>query len=481
MKSQSVVLPAGVPVPRIRHAPHVRVNDAWEDIVALAAAYDLKLLSWQENVFEAAMGERADGLWAAKHLGLSCPRQNGKGSVLEARALAGLLLFDEKMIIHSAHEVRTAQIGFQRLKSYFDNYDDLRRKVASIGNAVAREYIRLRNGQEVRFVTRSKSAIRGFSADCLLLDEGQILGDQQWEAILYTVSARPRHQIWLVGTPPTSTEEGIVFDRFRNRGIEGKDHQMCWLEWSAPPGCDLDDPNAWAQANPALGELISHDTVLTERAAASDEGFARERLGMWSDVTTQRVISADSWQVCANPGLVDAGGEVCFAIDVAPDRASASICAASWTRDGLPFVDVVETRRGEPDWGIEKIAGMCDRHDVRAVVVDAAGPAASMVDELRRRGVTVTVTTARQMGAACGGFFDAVMDGAVRHLDQPLLNVALSLARKRTIGDQGWGWSRKDSESDITPLVTATLALWGLTSSEVAEKPKVRTGRAVFV
>ena len=426
------------------------------------------------------MGERADGMWAAKHIGVSCPRQNGKGAFAEARELAGLLLFNEQMIVHSAHEIRTSQVGFHRLKSYFENYDDLRRKVASIGNAVAREYIRLRNGQEVRFVTRSKSAIRGFSADLLMLDEAQILNDLQWEAILYTVSARPNHQIWLFGTPPTSTEEGIVFDRFRNRGIEAKDLRLAWLEWSADPGCDLDAPKSWAQANPALGLTISHETVLTERAAASDEGFARERLGMWSSVSLQRVISADSWAVCAAPTVMDGGGVVAFAVDVSPDRSSASIGAASFTADGIPFVDVVESRRGDPDWGVEKIAGMCDRHDVRAVVIDAAGPAVSLVDPLRQRDITVTVTTSRQMAAACALFFDSVMDGGMRHLDQPLLNSALAVARKRNIGDTGWGWSRKDSASDITPLIVATLALWGLTSGEVVPVPRRRSGIAVF-
>ena len=39
------------------------------------------------------------------------------------------MLFGEQLIVHSAHETRTAQMGFQRLKSYFENYDDLRRKV----------------------------------------------------------------------------------------------------------------------------------------------------------------------------------------------------------------------------------------------------------------------------------------------------------------------------------------------------------------
>jgi phage terminase large subunit-like protein len=480
MKSPSVVLPAGLAVPRIRHAPRVRAN-AWEDVTELASSYGLNLFPWQENVLEGALGERADGTWAAKHVGLSVPRQNGKGAVLEALELAGLLLFGEKLIVHSAHEVRTAQVGFRRILSYFENYDDLRKKVSGIGKAVAREYIRLNTGQELKFVTRSKSAIRGFSADRLLLDEGQILTDEAWEAILYTVSARPNHQIWLVGTPPLSVEEGIVFDRMRNRGIEGKDHQMAWFEWSAESGCDIDDPQVWAQANPALGLTIQHDTVLTERAAASDEGFARERLGMWSDVTSQRVISADSWSVVADANVVDRGGEVAFALDVSPDRSTATIASASWTTEGLPYVDVLETRRGEPDWGVQRFVDLCERHDVRAVVVDGASAAFSMVDPLRLRGLTVTVTSARQMAAAFGGFYDSVMDGAVRHLDQPLLNSALAAARKRKIGDSGFGWSRKDSESDITPVCAATLALWGLTSGEVAEKPKVRSGKACFV
>jgi hypothetical protein len=73
------------------------------------------------------------------------------------------------------------------------------------------------------------------------------------------------------------------------------------------------------------------------------------------------------------------------------------------------------------------------------------------------------------------------MARTMRHLDQPPLNVALSVARKRRIGDGGFGWSRRDSESDIGPLVASTLALWGLTSSEVEPRPRRRSGRATFV
>ena len=449
------MLPDGVPVPRIRHAPHVRAS-AWEDVVELSAAYGLKLLAWQENALEAAMGERSDGLWAAKHVGLSCPRQNGKGSLLEARALAGLLLFDEKMIIHSAHEVRTAQIGFQRLKSYFENYDDLRRKVVGIGNAVAREYIRLRSGQEIRFVTRSKSAIRGFSADCLLLDEGQILGDQQWEAILYTVSARPRHQIWLVGTPPLSLEEGIVFDRFRTRGIEAKDHQMAWLEWSAADDADLDDPKAWAQANPALGSLISHDTVVTERAAASSEGFGRERLGMWAGAFSQRVFDPGVWRLLCDEG-VSAPDRVVLTVDVSPDRWSASIGVAGELEGGRTLV-MVYTDAGT-EWVVPKLVELCAARDVAEVAIVASGQAAALQPDLMRAQIEYTKLNGADMGAACAAFQLAVRDGAVAHVNQDELTAAVANAHTRRVNEVE-RWDRADSVIDISPLVAVSAAVW---------------------
>lgn len=480
MNLQIADRPAGIQVPRVNCFPPAR-NNSTNEVVDLAAAYGLKLDGWQQNVLAASLGEHDDGSWAARHIGVSVPRQNGKGALIEARELAGLLMFGEKMIIHSAHETRTAQEGFKRIKAYFENYDDLRRKVANIGNAVAREYIRLRNGQELKFVSRSKSAIRGFSADCLLLDEGQILNDAAWEAILYTVSARPNHQIWMLGTPPLDADDGVVFHRFRARGLENDNDRMAWCEWSAPDGCDLDDPQSWATANPALGQRITLETIFDERRAASDVGFARERLGMWISPETQRIISADSWAAVADPNLVDDGGECAIAIDVSPDRSVATIAAAGWTTDDIPYVDVIESRRGDPDWGIRKFVELCERNDVRAVVIDGMSSANTLIDPLRQFGLTVTVTSARQMSMACGMFFDAVMDGSIRHLDQPALNVALGVARKRMIGDGGWGWSRKESSCDITPVTSATLALWGLLSDDIEAKPRVRSGKACFV
>jgi hypothetical protein len=418
-------------------------------------------------VLQGAMGVRTDGQWATPTVGVSVPRQNGKGALIEARELAGLLLFGEKTIIHSAHEQKTARVGFERILSYFENYDDLRKKVRGKPmSAIGREHIKLTNGSELHFPARSKGAIRGFSIDCLILDEGQILGDPAWEAIKPTISARPNVQTWVLGTPPTPLDDGAVFARMRERGLEGKDHRLCWCEWSAAPGTSLDDREVWAQANPALGFRITEEAIADERNELSDAGFARERLGVWSSERTLAVIPLDDWEARAiDADEVPPGEPAAYGLDMSHDRVvSIGVCVGEHVE--VAALDKVSDTLGAVEWLTQRAGKTIP------VVVDGQSPAASMVPALRTAGVQVVVTSAPDMAKACGSFFDAVAEGRLTHFNQPPLNAALTGARKRPIGTAGgWGWDRKDYTINLAPLVSVTLARFGSTVAPTAKKP----------
>jgi phage terminase large subunit-like protein len=332
-KSPPVALLEGQAPPRVSHYPKRTAGNDWELVADLSREFGITLDEWQEAVLQAAMGVRGDGRWASPQVAVSAPRQNGKSQLIVARALAGVLLFDEKTIIVSAHQQDTAREVFTKLVDIIETNPALEARVADKGimRALNRESIRFRGGQVIRFKARSTGGGRGFSCDCLLLDEAQILGAPAWAAIRPTMSARPNPQVWLLGTPPTPQDDGEVFGRFRSTGLEGKQARLAYLEWSAGPGDDLDDPETWARANPAFGDRISHDAIADERATMSDAQFALERLGMWDEALTHAVIDPASWAAVADESSV-AVDRLALAVDVSPDRSVASIALAGQSR-----------------------------------------------------------------------------------------------------------------------------------------------------
>lgn len=484
-KSRRAVVLDGPAPPRVRVAPSARAN-SWEDVADLAASLGMPLDEWQEQALETAMGERSDGRWASKFIGLSVPRQNGKSQIIVARALAGVLLFGEKMIIISAHETDTAREVWKRLIDVVEDNPTLEARVTGRMDAINREFLSFGKGAErqtIKLKARRAGGSRGFSADCLLLDEAQILGKRAWGSIVPTMSARENPQAWLFGTPPTVDDDPFAFDRVRESSLKRK-ARHCWLEWSAEPTDDFDDPATWAKANPSYGVRISQEACADDRAAMDDEQFAMERLGMWSTEGIGRVIDEASWARVADPASM-AVERIALAIDVAPDRSVAAVSLAGLRPDGLWHVELDEHRAGA-DWVAGWVKQRAARNELHAVVVDELS---GLVERDRHgrtllKGTDLEVTLAssegRDMAIACAGYFDAVMSASLRHTDQPQVNVALSQAGKRAVGS-GWAWNKKSAAADITPTVSQTLALWGAQNSTAKRPARSKAKRRVVV
>lgn len=493
--------------PQLRVVPEY-VSTSGHEVVELAATAGLLCDPWQSDILIDGLGERADGQWAARESAVVVSRQNGKGSIFEARALGGLILFGEQLIVWTAHEVKTAMEAFRRCQALFTNYDDLRRRVRRVSNQNGEEGIELLTGQRLRFLARSKGAGRGFTADCLIWDEAYALTDGQVEAQMPVLSAVPNWQIWYGSSPPLNSVDGAVLMRVRRRAL-AHDPRLAYFGWEIPghdlsdlSGLDLDDIGLAYATNPAMGIRITEETVVAQRAAMSAVGYARERIGIWPQDLSEGflVIPEADWEDAQDPASrID--GPFALSVAVSLDRSRATICAAGYRPDGLAHVEVtanahvIDSRPGT-GWVAPRLVEILKRRKPCALVIDAGGPAGSLIADvekaivedkalLDRAGkpiVEVTRIGTADVARGYGMFFDGVAGEDVtardvKHLGQPELTASVAGAVTRSMGPGATTWDAKNALVDITPLVAATNALYGLkTFGHLNDGPQVLEG-----
>lgn len=485
------------------------------EAVELAAAVGLKLDPWEAMTLEDMLRPKAlpNGqmatyendilganmpVYQAFEVGIMVSRQNGKGAILEAREMAGLFLLGERLIMHSAHEFPTSLEAFRRILFWIENNDMLRREVKKVVFNHGEEGIELKNGQRLRFRTRTKGGGRGFTGDCLILDEAMILKQEAVASLLPTLSARPNPQIIYTGS--AGNEESQQFGRVRKRGlraIEGGpqsphwDDRLLYYEWSADVCNEFcadtctdhdpeDDPATYAKTNPGLGIRISVEHIEAERRSMDRDNFRRERLGVgtWPvDDEGWQVIPQEAWENRIRPSSVPKG-PFALGVDVTPNLSHSclTVCGES------PFGRHVEiTSSGEnydhrqgTDWVVPAILKMWEQYQV-AVIIDKGTQAGRFIPELEFHGVKILTPSKTEYAHACGAFYTSIVPTEnnqpdIVHLGQPGLTRAVAAATQRQLADT-WAWDKRSSSADISPLVSATLAMWGYMKLTTEEQP----------
>lgn len=462
-------------------------SPAGQDAVELAETYDQHLDPWQQAALHHSLAEDHEGRWRTFEMALNIPRQNGKGGFLEPRQIAEVVLFGGRLVIHTAHEFKTAQESFARLDDILGSYSELSRRVRRVSRSHGDEAFYFHNGARVRFLARSGRSGRGFSGDLVIMDEAMALRAAPMGALLPVMSARYNPQLIYTGSAGIGPESEQLAS-LRARALaetDDPDQSLTYIEHSIDQHvkeCPRDDDGAltcqnhddredrasWARANPTLGIRIREQAIERELATLRDDLFDRERLGVGDypelEADTWQVISQEDWDAVADANSAPRD-PVAFCLDATPERSHASIGVAGECDAGL-HIEVVDNRPGM-DWLVDRAVELNEKWSPRCWVVDAAGPAGSLIPKLEEKGLQVVSPKAREVAQACGRLYDAVQAAEVRHLGQAPLATALAGAKKRDLGD-AWAWARRSEGVDISPLVAVTLAPWGLTA-EVEE------------
>lgn len=464
--------------PRVSCVPLFH-SSAGRDAIDLAASAGLVLDPWQEWVLERALGEGPGGLWTAPEVCLNVPRQCGKGSILEARELAGLALFGEELIIHTAHEFDTSKEHYLRMESliresYLSEYvvgfkGDPEAKFSGMksGNSAVEIALDIPNPltgkkkkHRLRFKARSKGGGRGFSGDLIVLDEAYALNSLMMDALLPTMGARKNPQLWY--TSSAGLPDSDVLRELMERGHKGDDPELFYAEWSVDPDdYDPDSNEAIAMANPSMGYHKHWRNVLADRRRMSPEGFAREHLGVWEVLGGDAAIPSKWWQSCRSPWPDGSKlSRVALGVDVTPELTAASISVAGFLEDGSLVGEVFQQGEGT-EWVAPVLREIRDQRPRVPILIESRGAAVSLEDDFRAHRVRVTTVPVGGYARACVAFFKLIKDGVFRHKGERDLDRAAGFVAKSMKGDALFTWKRQDTSQNIAPFVSMTLAVHG--------------------
>jgi hypothetical protein len=457
------------------------------EFIELAESAGLEPDPWQKFVLTHGLGQTEDDDWTAKRAALWVPRQNGKGGVIEVLELGWMFLTKEDLVIHSAHQHKTAMRAYVRLRKIIQNAPHLHRRVKAYREAHGEQAIELKDGRLLQYATRSRTALVGFSAPKVVLDEAQELTGEQVGAIMPTVSAMPKSQIWFFGTPPAAPDAWVY--GLHEDGAAGKP-RLAHFDWGIRFDPTTEEgrremlaPATWYRSNPALGIRIEQTTVEDE-AAPSGLGdlFAQQRLGYWLPRARKGggPISEAAWRAQADP-LTRRPEEIVIAVQVAYDRSRTAIvaCGSRAAADGGGLLVMVVDYRPGTHWVVERLAELKARWSPVAIVAQDKGPTGSLLDAMKVAGLApaadrkkpkpgeVRIPWSDDVADGFGKFVDAVAQQRLWHLDDGPLNQAVAAAGTRSLGG-ATAWDYR-ATVDVSPLLAATLAVWGWESQPAPE------------
>lgn len=419
-------------------------------LAKLADLLGAPFMDWQAMVADVGCELLPNGNPAYNEVIVTVPRQSGKTTLFFCWQLDRCMSWP-KLPQRSAF---TAHTGKDARDKWLDELlpsleaSKLSAIVKDISRANGQEGLSFITGSLIRILSTSAASGHSKTLDQAVMDEiWHDLDDRREQGLRPAMITRPDRQLLVCST--AGTDASVVYNRKvavgRKAVREDTGRGVAYFEWSAPDDWDPADQDSWWGFMPALGSTIAPEDIEVERQSMEPEEF-RRAYGNRATRSVDRLIAADSWAA-----VVDADakpeGRVKFGVDVSEDRGSASIVAV----DSEGTFELVEHRAGV-DWVVERANELAKTHGTY-LYIDETGPASVLLRDLR----PVKALPRGEVLRACAALYDAIIEDRVTFRADSYFDEAIAGVVKREVGDL-WGWSRKASVTDITPLMAATLA-----------------------
>lgn len=238
----------------------------------------------------------------------------------------------------------------------------------------------------------------------------------------------------------------------RQAALEDRGEGICYREYAVPLDEDPYDPEVWWRYIPAMGFTISERAVQHAADTMEEAEFRRAMLNQRNSSGAEQPLPLSVWARVLDRTACPTG-VMALGVESALDASWSALVLAD--EDGQ--VELVEYREGT-SWVPEEVAHLQSSLGC-SVVLDPRGPARRHLRHLAKLGVEVEELSNPEVAEACLGFVDRVLDAALAVAPHDALNAAVEAGRRRWSGDQ-WYWDRRGDSVEVSPLVSATLAVY---------------------
>ena len=256
------------------------------------------------------------------------------------------------------------------------------------------------------------------------------------------------------------------------------------FEWSAPDGAKLDDMDALAQANPALGYgYLTERALVSNRATFPEMKFRSECMCQQVETLLPQPFPDGAWNAGIDPSSTIAPeSELYFGIDLSQNRRWTSIAVAGFREDGNMHIEVVARQIGT-EWALNWFKERAQKRAINLAFQGRGCPVVGLAEQI------CTVPNIHRMAiesgelpAGWGRFYDGIAANdpvnprggmKIYHLPQPVLDAPAKTMQLRQLGGGVELPDRVKSPDDPSPMIACFVAFAAATQIEKQQERKI--------
>jgi phage terminase large subunit-like protein len=438
-----------------------------------------ELMPYQKFVLNQMLMVNKKNQYRIKTALLLISRQNGKSHLGRVRIIWGMFYGGEKKLIIMSANRATSLMLFREIAWIIESTPELKAMTKAIRYANGGERIELLNGATLDVISDNSSSPRGRTADFLWIDEIREISEDGYKAAVPVTRARANAQTFLTsnaGDHFSSVLNGLV-----ERAKDYPPETFGYYEYSAPQYCKIDITSdyfwrsAVAPSNPALGYIITKDSIEEAIATNPIEQTRTETLCQWIDSLQSPWPHGVLEETSDNTLEMAVGAYTVFAFDVSPSRRNGSLVAGQLLPDGRIGIGILETYSSQMAIDELKMAASikawCDIYKPRLVCFDKYATQ-TIADRLTQAGVMCEDVSGQQFYKACGDLLEGLVNHRVVHNGQAELIQQMNNCAAK-VNDSAWRIIKRKSAGDISAPIGLAMVVSKLMLP--APKPQIIT------